>query len=132
MPTACRNPVPGTIRTRTPCGTTRSCTTRTFATTCTTAPSGAGDDWLALQIPRILASPAFTERNSLLVLTWDEGSGANNNVATIFAGPAAKRGYRTDIPYGHYSLLRTIEDAWDLDPLTDNDTHAAPMNDLLR
>ena len=53
-------------------------------------------------------------------------------MATIFAGPAAKRGYRTDTAYGHYSLLRTIEDAWDLDPLTDNDTHAAPMNDLLR
>ena len=91
-----------------------------------------GDDWLARHVPAILASPAFTRQNSLLVITWDEGNAANNNVSTIFAGPAAKKAFRSDTPYTHYSLLRTIEDVWDLPPLTGKDGEVTAMTDMLR
>ena len=78
------------------------------------------------------ASPAFTTGNSLLVVTYDEGSRASNRVATVFAGPAARTGYTSDTRFTHYSLLRTIEDAWGLEPLTDNDRNAAGMAELLK
>lgn len=94
-------------------------------------PVRTGDDWLSRQVPRILASPAFTSQNSLLVLTYDEGSGASNQVVTVFAGPAARKGFTSDTRFTHYSLLRTIEDVWGLDPLTDNDRNATTMAELL-
>ena len=91
-----------------------------------------GDDWLAKQVPAILKSPAFTKQHSLLVIVWDEGAVTNNNVAVIFAGPAAKQHYVSKRYVSHYSLLRTIEDNWQLKPLTDNDRTAPVMTDMLR
>ncbi|AOT05633.1 hypothetical protein ASPU41_15845 [Arthrobacter sp. U41] len=95
-------------------------------------PVQSGDDWLAREVPKILAAPAFSTKNSLLVVTYDEGSGSSNRVVTVFAGPAARKGYVSETLYTHYSLLRTIEDAWGLDPLTDNDRKAAGMTELLK
>lgn len=96
-------------------------------------PVETGDAWLSRRVPKILASPAFTTQNSLLVITWDEDDddGGNNTVPTIFAGPAARQAYESDRKYGHYSLLRTIEDQWGLAPLTKNDKKAPAMDDML-
>jgi hypothetical protein len=95
-------------------------------------PVAAGDAWLAAEVPKILASPAFTQQNSLLAITWDEGTGVNNTVSAIFAGPAAKKGHTSSTAYTHYSLLRTIELGWGLPALTPNDANATPMTDLLK
>jgi hypothetical protein len=95
-------------------------------------PVSTGDAWLARQVPQILLSPAFTTRNSLLVITWDEGADHDNAVPTVFAGPAARPAFKTSRPYTHYSLLRTIESLWNLAPLTDNDRNAPVMGDMLK
>lgn len=95
-------------------------------------PVSASDTWLAHQVPDILASPAFTTQNSLLVITWDEGERDNNTVSTIFAGPAARQSYKSSLAYSHYSLLHTIESLWGFAPLTDNDKNAPVMRDLLK
>jgi hypothetical protein len=89
-----------------------------------------GDTWLSKAVPAILDSPAFAG-DSLLAVTFDEGTQDDNSVATILAGPAARRGASSDAPYSHYSLLHTIEKAWDLEPLTKNDAKAPVMADLL-
>jgi hypothetical protein len=94
-------------------------------------PISTGDDWLSHEVPRILGSPAFTTQNSLLVLTWDEGSKEDNRVATVFAGPAARKGFTSNAAYSHYSLLHTIEDVWGLAPLTDDVRNAPLMSELL-
>ena len=91
-----------------------------------------GDAWLSREVPNILASPAFTTQNSLLVIAWDEGDDHNNTVSAIFAGPAAKAAYKSDGAFTHYSLLHTIESRWGLAPLTDNDKNAPVMNDMLK
>jgi len=96
------------------------------------APVAVGDAWLSRVVPAILASPAFTTTRSLLVITWDEGVGADQHVATILAGDGAKLHYRSSRPYDHYSLLHTIEADWGLPPLTANDAHAATMGEFLR
>jgi hypothetical protein len=90
-----------------------------------------GDKWLAREVPKILASPAFT-KNSLLVVTFDEGHRSDNTISLIFAGPAAKEKTVSNAVYNHYSLLHTIEDSWGLKPLTDNDREAPLMTDLLK
>jgi phospholipase C len=90
-----------------------------------------GDAWLAREVPRILNSPAFSRQNSLLIITFDEADTPGNAVLCIFAGPAAKRGYTSSTPYSHYSILRTLEDAWGLTPLTRNDATATPMTAML-
>ena len=91
-----------------------------------------GDRWLANFLPSIFGSPAFTRQNSLLVLTWDEGNFTHRNqVATILVAPRHIRpGTRSAVRYNNYSLLRTIEVAWKLAPLTSNDARATPMADL--
>jgi acid phosphatase len=86
-----------------------------------------GDAFLAAFVPRITGSAAFA--NSLLVITWDEGSsgvGGGGRVATIVVSPHVPAGLRSATSHSHYSLVRTIEDAWGLGCL--NRTCAA--NDL--
>lgn len=95
-------------------------------------PVATGDAWLSRQVPKILASPAFTTQNSLLVLTWDEDEDDDNTVVTIFAGPAARKSYESSRPYTHYSLLHTVESLWGLEPLTRNDKNATVISDMLR
>jgi phospholipase C len=91
-----------------------------------------GDAWLSRAMPAILTAPAFARTRSLLVVTFDEGVKADNTVVTVLAGPAARPGARSARPYTHYSLLRTIEEAWHLAPLAKDDAAATPMSDLLR
>jgi hypothetical protein len=91
-----------------------------------------GDAWLAAVVPSILRSPAFVQQRSLLVVTFDEGDSSDNVVACVFAGPAAALHAKSTTPFNHYSLLRTIEDAWGLPPMTGNDSGAQPMTPLLR
>ncbi len=80
-----------------------------------------GDRWLASFVPPILASPAWRD-NGVLFVIWDEGQGSagccgepggGHTLALVIAAQG-RRGFRSDIPYDHYSVLRTIEEAWQL------------------
>ncbi len=74
-----------------------------------------GDRFLSRLVPPLLG--ALGPRG-LLFLTWDEGSSddgccrlaAGGHIATILAGPGARRGARLHTPVDHYSTLQTIED----------------------
>lgn len=83
-----------------------------------------GDNWLSQNVPIILKSKAFTEENSLLIITWDESDGGNNHVATLLIGPSVKPGSTLSGLYNHYSLLHTVEVNWGLPGLTANDKNA--------
>src|SRR6266542_2060366 len=90
-----------------------------------------GDAWLSRQIPAILSSPAFTQQNSVLFLTWDEDdSSGNNRVDLVVAGPQIRRAYVSGSPYNHYSIHTTLEAAWNLAALTSNDSTGIAMADL--
>jgi hypothetical protein len=73
------------------------------------------DHFLARLLPPLLARLGH---DGLLFLTWDEGTtddgccrlAAGGHIATIVAGPGARRGVRFAKPVDHYSLLQTIED----------------------
>ncbi len=91
---------------------------------------GTGDTWLSRTVPAILGSPAFTSQNSALFITWDEDDSSTNSnkVATLVVAKSVPAGFRTSTAYNHYSLLKTIESAWGLAPLTSNDAAATPMS----
>lgn len=91
-----------------------------------------GDAWLKQTVPTILSSPAFKTQNSLLVITWDEGDSSTNQIAAILVGPAVKNAFSSARLYSHYSLLRTVETAWGLAPLTSNDGSAAAMAEFFK
>ena len=93
-----------------------------------------GDRWLRGFVGPLLRSPAM--QRSVLFITFDEGEssdhlGGGGPVSTIVAGPLVRPHVQSDQPYTHYSLLRTIEDAWGLPRLGQSAT-AAPITGIWR
>ena len=69
-------------------------------------PVGAGDDWLAANVPAMVAAGAT------VILTWDESSGAQH-VVTVTYGGGANHG--TDAKsYTHFNLLAGLEQRYGL------------------
>ncbi len=82
------------------------------------------DNWLNDMVGKLQGSSAL-DKNSLIVITFDEAKGGDTaaccgqtsgggHVATILISPLAKQGFQDDTAYSHYSLLKTILDAWKL------------------
>ena len=84
-----------------------------------------GDRWLARVLPPLLKLP-----NTLVFVTFDEGN-AGNHIPSIALGTAVRRGVQVTTPTNHYSLLRTIEQAWDL-PLLDRSAAAKTITGIWR
>ena len=97
------------------------------------APTRTGDAFLKDFVPLITGSPDFAD--SLLVITWDEGSsdtGGGGQVATLVISPLlAGSGTQSSVPHNHYSLLRTIEDGLDL-PCLGNSCQANDLSEFFR
>ncbi len=94
-------------------------------------PLSTADAWLSREVPALMTSPVFTGSRSLLVVTFDEGEGGSDRVATVLAGSGVRAGFRSATTYNHYSLLRTIEDLWGLAPLAAGDGSATAMTEFL-
>jgi hypothetical protein len=77
------------------------------------------DDFVAREIPKIMASPSYGKGSSIII-TWDEGADKPLDPANpllLAVGPAVKPGTVTAGSYNHYSLLRTLENRFHLAPL---------------
>jgi phospholipase C len=77
-----------------------------------------GDDWLAQEVPKILASDAFNN-GGVLFLLWDEGGGlaAADDPPFIAVSPNAKRGFVSQQAYDTSSFLKTVQAMLGLDQL---------------
>jgi phosphatidylinositol-3-phosphatase len=85
-------------------------------------PLARADAWLAEFVPSILDSDAFSA-GGLLIVTFDEDAGddpSGGHIATIVASPEVPAGFRSSERHDHYTLLRTIQDAWALDCLAES------------
>lgn len=77
--------------------------------------------FLQTYVPKILRSAAYRDRGALII-TYDEGTtragccrlAAGGHIETIVVGTGIKKGSRIATPVDHYSLLRSIEDAFRL------------------
>jgi len=88
-----------------------------------------GDAWLAQHI-EAYAQWAMTH-NSLLIVTWDEDSGnENNRIATILVGAMVKPGWSMQ-RVNHYTLLRTISGMYDL-PYPGESAQQRPITGIWR
>jgi acid phosphatase len=87
-----------------------------------------GDSFLKAFLPEITTSSAFA--NSVIFVTVDEGSSNSNgggHVMTIAITPNMTPGFQAAGSYSHYSLLRTIEEAWGL-PFLGNAASASSLD----
>jgi hypothetical protein len=72
--------------------------------------TSTADTWLGSWIGRITSSAAYRAGNTAVFVTWDEGVGSNQRIATVVIAPTVPRGTRVSVHLTHYSLLRTTED----------------------
>jgi len=91
-----------------------------------------GDNWLSTNLPVILNSPEYQSGNTVVFITWDEGTGGKNGeacatnttdascqVATIVVSPSTPAGATSATLFNHYSLLGTTEQLLGLPALGD-------------
>ena len=99
---------------------------------------GTGDRYLSRIVPPLLSALG---PHGFLAITWDEGSSdkgccryaTGGRIPTVLAGPDIRAGARSARPVDHYSLLRTIEEAFGLPPLRRAGcTCSPPLDDLFR
>jgi hypothetical protein len=95
---------------------------------------GVGAAWLGKFLDK-----TFTEKlrkGTLVVVTFDESDhNADNRIFTLFLGDMVKEAAQQDPKvldryYTHYSVLRTIEDNFGLQPLAAGDRDATPITDI--
>ncbi len=95
------------------------------------------DAWLGQQLTKLVPALDNESPNYLIILTWDEGQGdhsccglpakAGGRIAVVLLSPLVKNNFEDATPYTHYSLLKTISNAWGLAYLG----HAAEDNHQL-
>lgn len=89
--------------------------------------------WLDGFVSLVVHSSAWQKRGVLFV-TWDEsesGGAMGGKVLTLVISPLVRKGLAVGTYYTHYSMLATIEDAYDL-PLLENARHARPLAAFFR
>ena len=85
------------------------------------------DSWLKQQMDKLYPALESTGEPFLIILTWDEGQGdqsccglpesAGGRVATVLISPQVKSNFQDETLYSHYSILKTISEAWGLPKL---------------
>jgi phosphatidylinositol-3-phosphatase len=96
----------------------------------------SANEFLAHWVPIITSSPAF-RRDGLLIVTFDEAASADasaccnepsgpntdlpgahgpggGRIGAVLMSPFIRAGTVTDVPYNHYSMLRSVEDIFGL------------------
>jgi len=76
-------------------------------------PVTAGDTWLSSELPRIID---WVNKNSgVIFIVWDEGTSNKNIIIPFLAvGPGVKPNHASSVKYDHGSLVRSIEEIFNL------------------
>lgn len=88
----------------------------------------AGDDWLKATVPLILNSKQYKEGGALFIV-FDEAHYGDGPIPMIVMSPFAKPGYGNGIRYTHGSLLRTVEEIFNV-PLLRNANYEPDLSNL--
>lgn len=94
---------------------------------------GFADRWLSKVFGPLLQNQRFM-RDMLFIVTMDESEQKNptNHIYTAFYGNGIIPGSTVKTRHDHYSMLRTIEDAFDIGNLGQNDARATPAQGIWR
>ena len=87
--------------------------------------------WLKSFLPQFLADSQKMKR-TLFVLTFDENGGTSGNViyTALVGSTVVKSGIVNSTGYNHYSMLRTIEDNFNLGSLGRQDATATSIQNV--
>lgn len=89
-----------------------------------------GDTWLSTEIPKIMASAAYSN-NGVIFITWDDGSANGVPIGLIAVSPMAKGGgYNSTVAYSHSCLLRTIQEMLQATPLIRDAANVTNLSEL--
>ena len=80
------------------------------------------DNWLASWIPAVMAGPDYQAGRLAIVVTFDEGIGANQNIPFVVVHPRRQR-RRHAGRIDHYGLTRMYDDVLGVPPLNAAATH---------
>jgi phospholipase C len=95
-------------------------------------PVATGDRWLARFVPELLASSTYRAGRTMLVITFDENSGApGNQIWTAVVAPSVRPGTRSGRHFTLYGVLRTTEEVLGL-PLLGEARSATSMRRAFR
>jgi hypothetical protein len=87
------------------------------------------DQWYNGKFGPLVSDSKFMQ-NTALITTFDENAGSPGNlIYTSVVGPAVNAG-TYDTPVSHYSLLRLVEDNWNLGTLQRLDEKASPIPNI--
>lgn len=87
------------------------------------------DKWFKQKFNPILHSPKFP-KDLLVVVTFDEGTTANNQIYTLLYGANIMPGKTSAKPNNFYTLLKTYEDELGLGSLNKNDMTSVAIDDV--
>jgi len=95
------------------------------------------DAWLTNLLGYLIPALDATGASYFVTMLWEEGQGSHTccglpepgggRVPMVIYSPQVKNGFEDSTPYTHYSLLKTISEAWGLQYLG----HAAEQNHAL-
>lgn len=89
-----------------------------------------GDAWLSKNLPTILNSQAY-QTGGAVFITWDEAGIGDGPIGMIVLSPFAKgKGYSNSIHYNHGSLLRTLEEIFQVSPFLGDAANEKDLSDL--
>jgi phosphatidylinositol-3-phosphatase len=89
-----------------------------------------GDSWLATNLPTILNSKSYRDGGAVFI-TWDEAVIGDGPIGMIVLSPFAKgKGYSNTIHYDHGSLLRTLEEIFQVSPYLGDAANQPDLRDL--
>jgi phosphatidylinositol-3-phosphatase len=111
----------------------------------TQANIAAADTYAGTIVDEILKSPVWKEGNNAIIITFDEGNsdqgccvtnpngnpGGGKVYTAVISNHGPDGGFQDSTPYNHYSLLRTIESAFNLGCIA-NSCNVQPMLPLIR
>jgi hypothetical protein len=87
-----------------------------------------GDAWLKGFLPKVFATRHYRAGRTAVFLTWDEDDvSSGNHIATLVIAPAVQPGTKSDVPFDHYSMLRTTEELLGLKTFLGNAASATSM-----
>lgn len=87
-----------------------------------------GDQWASTEVPKVLSSPQYQAGDTVVIIVWDEGGTASENVPYIVLSPYTPVGYTTSVRMDHYSTLKGVEQIFGLGLLG----HAATSSTSIR
>lgn len=81
--------------------------------------------WFSSRFKSLIEDP-IKMKDLLFIVTFDEGTWlGNNQIFTAFYGGSVRPGTQVSTRHDHYSLLRLLEEEWDLGSLNQNDAEAS-------